>query len=62
MFIYFLEQVWCNQTNLTEWSLLGWTTQETQRCYWDHWHTEGYKHQTIYPHKHMEEGNDYIEF
>jgi hypothetical protein len=62
MFIYFLEQVWCDQSNLTEWSSLGWDTLETQRQYWDHWNQISYKHYSVYPFDHMEINNDYIEF
>ncbi len=62
MFIYFLEQVWCDQVNITEWSELGWTTHETQRMFWDVWNLKSYQSTTVYPTKHMIEGNDYIDF
>lgn len=62
MFIYFLEQVWCDQSNITEWSSLGWTTHETQRQFWDIWNFGGYKHNKTYPTAHMVKGEDYIDF
>ena len=67
MWIYFVEQVWCYNTD--EWSRLGWRTHENQSRYWDTWHdhvypdgTPAYKSLVAYPQKHMVEGNDYIDF
>jgi len=60
MWIYFVEQVWCLSER--DWFSLKWTTQESQRCYWDSYHEDGYKHMTVYPTEYMVEGNDYIDF
>ena len=67
MWIYFIEQVWCY--NPDEWARFNWRTREYQARYWDTWHyhkypngQSAYKTLTVYPQKHMVQGNDYIDF
>ena len=61
MFIFFVEQVW-NDDGFFSWVMQGEITAETAKCYWDTWHETGYKHSHVYPYKHFEIDNDWIDF